>query len=84
MSMKTIFNRGFQGNKAATPAGQPVQVMRAAAPTFGAGAPPAPVPQPQSAPAAPARGVAQPLPGRGPVPVIKKGSGGPSCPVCRG
>ena len=80
--MKTIFNRGFQGGKAVTQAGQPVPLARSAQPTFGGQGPaPAPAPQVQG----PARGNAAPsLPGRTPVPVIKKGSGGPACPVCRG
>jgi len=80
--MKTIFNRGFQGGQSVNPGG-PVPLARPATPTFGGQAPaPAPaVPQVQG----PARGNAQPsLPGRTPVPVIPKGSGGPSCPVCRG
>lgn len=77
--MKTIFTKGFQG-KAIAPQGgvQPMQVQ----PSFGGQAAGA-QPQAQRGMAAP-QAPAPSLPGRTPIPVIKKGSGGPSCPVCRG
>lgn len=77
--MKTIFTKGFQG-KAIAPAGGQVPVMQVQ-PTFGGQG--GVQPQAQRGMAAP-QAPAVALPGRTPVPVIKKGSGGPSCPVCRG